>query len=383
MRRRILLIAIIMFNSACGNAFRSAALGSVINRAYTEPGEGTLQPSTDKLDAGCASSTAYDTCLFRKNPVAQAGGTVWLNQLELTRELGVKIRGVTRGATGLENARLRVLTLFTRRLDLTKPSLLKAPWSETESYVEQLAAYYWANLALDYLENRVGPLPLRGLKIYADDAFTGYVSATQSVHLEKSAVQIPRALSGEVVVQLVGQALAQSLAAGRLFPTDPAKHNACLQDPKGCCAGADGCAGALGNAFGDYFAAMIFPTSPRLGETLVNGVDGQSICGLRRDPAALKAKTKTEIFNACADKGRVVLLGAWYAARWWNLRTQLEAQTPGDGAKVDRLFVEHARAWSAASTFAEAKAEALRLAQDFEGGRLKAAFTAEFQAAGL
>jgi hypothetical protein len=85
-------------------------------------------------------------------------------------------------------------------------------------------------------------------------------------------------------------------------------------------------------------------------------------------------KTKTEVYNACG--GRAVLLGAWYASLWWKLRTQLEAGEAGAGQDVDILFFDHAKAFTSTSTFAEAKAEALRLAGSYKSGKYLSAFTA-------
>ncbi|NJL23862.1 MAG: hypothetical protein HC902_00860 [Calothrix sp. SM1_5_4] len=87
-------------------------------------------------------------------------------------------------------------------------------------------------------------------------------------------------------------------------------------------------------------AAMMFPQSPKLGETVANAVDGQRICGMNRDLALLTLRGKAEIFGACAKaSGHANLMGAWYASLWWRARIQAEAREVGAGADIDASFL--------------------------------------------
>jgi hypothetical protein len=350
-----------------------------VDGSFFIKGDGTLHPATDKLSSHCSLDDAFDACIYFKNPVAQEQASP--ADVNAVRRFGVKVRGLNK--TGyLENSWVQVYALNAPRFSLASRALLKSG-SDANSEVEQFSAYYWSNRVLEYLQNRVGSdrIPIKGLKIYADDAFTGYSSSNHSLHFEKKSGIVAKALSGEIVIHLLAQAIADELSGKKLFSPDQTKHNSCALDPKGCCTTEMGCAQALGNGFGEYVAAMAFPESAKVGESVGlsaggsgGNLAGQSVCGLNRSLAALAIKTKTEVYNACS--GRAVLLGAWYASLWWKLRTQLEAGEAGTGQDVDILFFDHAKAFTSTSTFMEAKAEALRLAGTYKSGKYLSAVTA-------
>jgi hypothetical protein len=202
--------------------------------------------------------------------------------------------------------------------------------------------------------------------------------------LRKKNGEIPRALSGEAVIQLLGQLAAYHLSGNKSFDLHvSAQHNFCSLNPKGCCANENGCVNALNSAFGDYMAAMIFPESPALGETAGQSVEGMKICGLDRDLRRLSAQSKSDIFNACAEKGNVTLVGAWYASLWWKARTRAEELEVGGAREVDVLFFEHARTWTAATTFNEARDGALALAGASQNGKWSALLQSVFASAQL
>lgn len=340
-------------------------------------GDGSLIPPTDKISPGCLDQPEFDACIFLKNPVAQSNGAVNIEDLEQHRLFGVKIRGLSTSGF-LENKKLQVLTVSSPRFTLQDARKFKSGYSASESYLEQVMAYYWANRTLEYLTNRLGEsrVPLSPLKIYADDAFTGYSSTRNSIHLEKGS-GVPKAFSAEVLIHLLGQALAQDLAGRALFPGSDMQHKSCGVSPRGCCAGDAGCSQALAAAFGDYVAAMMFPASPKLGETVAQSVAGQSVCAIPRDLSSLGARPKSEVHSACAGhSGYAPLMGSWYASQWWRLRQQVAAVNAEAAADIDVIFFEHARRWTAQSTFAEAKAAALSVAASYKNGAYMPAITA-------
>jgi hypothetical protein len=322
--------------------------------------------------------------LFFKNPVAQNRSAVLSQDLEAQRRYGVKIRGLNTSGR-LENSTVRIMTLHTPAFSLFDPAHLKAPISDDTSYAEQLMAYYWASRAIDYLKPRTGiqPFAARPLKIYVDDSFTGYSSRGHSLHLEKRAGRISKAFSAEVILQLMGQAVADDLSQAKLFErSQSAQHKFCRLDPRGCCVSANGCAGALAGAFGDYFAAVLFPSVPMIGETLGSDTEGQKICGLTRAPAQLILKTRAQVYSACASApGNAVLMGSWYAALWWSIRAQSEGL---DGAAdIDTLFFETAKEWNSGSVFADHKTKALEVAAAYKGGKYLSIIQKSFTDAGL
>jgi|GEM_PF-6156873 len=376
---RLVLVVFVFMSTGC-SPFKSDK--EPTDPSFFSTGESSLNPSTDKLVPKCLGSSEFDACLYLKNPVSQEKATVLPGDADAKRRFGVKIRGLA--PTGfLENARVQVYSLNSPRFTIHSRADLKN--SGHPEAIEQFSAYYWSNRLFDYLGARVGGdrLPLRALKIYVDDAFSGYSALNHSIHLEKKDGKLAKALSGEVVIQLVGQALADSLSEERVFTRDTTKHNFCVFDPKGCCTTEAGCAQALGSGFGDYVAAMMFPESARVGESMVGTSEGQKICSIARDLNSLSARSKSQVFQACDPTGRAALMGAWYASIWWKLRTQLEAQEAGAGADVDKMFFDHARSWTSTSTFADAKAAALNVARTYKSGLYTTAVTTAFTFAGI
>lgn len=380
---RNLLVVILMFLSLLGcNPRQMQSPKSSINLpgSYFQAGGTDLVPSTDKLSNDCLKNKDFDSCIYLKNPVAQQNAAVEVSALNDVRRFGIKIRSLT--PTGfLTNAKFQILTLNSQRLPLKKVDALKAEFSVSESYLEQISAYYWANRAVEYLTGRIGAerFPLTPLKIYVDDAFTGYASTRNAIHLQKESATTPKALSGETVVHLLGEALAQDLSSRALFPGAAAQHKSCSLSPRGCCAADVGCAQALGSGFGDYVAAMLFPNSPRLGETIGNSNAGQNLCTMTRDLASLANRTRAEVYASCSQAtGFATLMGAWYAAQWWKFRVQAEASQPGAAADIDKMFFDHARKWTSSSTFTDAKASALAVADQYKNGQYSALMRTAF-----
>ncbi|MBX3022340.1 MAG: hypothetical protein KF799_11760 [Bdellovibrionales bacterium] len=360
----------VLLLSAC-TAMKTPPSALNLSSSYMQSGGDELVPASDKLSDNCTGDAAFDMCLFQKNPVAQENKAIAVGELASVQRFGVKLRGLT--ATGyLTNGKLEILTLNTPRLSVAgRPQLKLAP-SDENSQIEQLSAYYWANRTLEYLNGRVGAalVPLTPLKIYVDDGFTGYAANRNSIHLEKTTGQVPRALSGDVIVHFMGEALAYDLSGRTLFPGAAAQHKSCGLSPRGCCTNASGCAQALGSAFGDYVTAIMFPTTPRLGEAVSGSTAGQTLCTMSRDLASLAVRTKAEIYAACSSaQGYTTLMGSWYASLWWKLRQQAEVEEAGGAADIDRLFFEHARKWTATSTFVDAKHAALNASAAFMDGK--------------
>lgn len=373
------LVLVFLLLSGCS---KLAATKSNVDPAFFTAGDSSLNPATDKLLADCFSNAESDACIFQKNPVAQEKGTVAFSDLDSKRHFGVKIRGLA-GTGSLENDRVRVFALNSARFNLSERAALKS--SAGGDLALQFSSYYWSNRLFDYLAGRVGAaqIPLKGLKIYPDDVFSGYSAVNKSIHLAKKEGEIPKAFSGEIVIHLTAQALADTLSGGRLYQKDISQHNYCAQDPKGCCKTEFGCAQALGSGFGDYASAMMFPENARLGETLAASPEGQKICSVPRDLLALAGRSKTQVFSACEVKGRAALMGSWYASIWWKLRLDTEAREAGAGKDIDFLFFEHYRSLDSKSTFAEAKVSAAAAAAAYKNGLYVTSVTATFAAAGL
>lgn len=363
----MLLISGVLFGCS---GFRSAFSNS--DSALSISDYQGIIPETDRLDSDCMSSSAYDSCIYLKNPDAQAGRAIAAGDLPNHRRFGVKLAGLD-GSGYLQNIWIQVQSTKWARWQVNDHSGYKAALTDDQSYAEQISAYYWADRAAEYLTSRLtaARVPISGLLIYADDAFTGYASQHGSIHLEKNPGKVSRALSGEIVIQLFGQAVAQNLSGGKLLQTGSgSQHNFCELNPKGCCKTNSGCSAAIVSGFGDYVAAMLNPAAPRLGETFASNLNGQAICGFSRDLKTLASVGKVAAFSACTNApGQVSLFGSWYASLWWNLRERTESQEKGAGLDIDILFFDHVKTLEANSTFADAKSAALALAQAYKNGK--------------
>ncbi len=386
MTLKLAAVAVAVFIVGCSK-LSSVKVARSYDPAFFTSGGTELVPPSDKLSSSCASDADFDACIVYKNPVAQKQASAGPGELTALLHYGVKLRGLNH-SDGLENRYFKILSLHTPHFSLSHPDQRKGGYSESQSYVEQVTAYYWANRTFEYLTARLGEerLPVKGLTIYPDDGFTGFSASGHSISLAKKPGEVSKALSGEIVVQLLGQALAYQLSGEKSFDLhNLVQHKTCDLNPKGCCSSELGCAGALNGAFGDYLAGIMFPESPKLGETAGQSVAGQNICGLDRDLAKLSVKSRSAIYAACtgASAGKIALEGAWYASLWWKFRTRAEELESGASRDADILFFEHARAWTATSTFIEAKKASLAQAATYKGGKYAALLESVFTAAGL
>ena len=187
MIRKVALVLTVWGSLVACSPFKSANKESSLDPALFSRGDSALIPATDKLSTNCRGQSEFDTCLYMKNPVAQAQAVVTTDQLTSELKFGVKLRGLA--TTGrLENEHVQVLTLHTARFSLYNRAQYKSDYLPDQSFVEQLMAYYWINRTFEYLGPRLGStrLPISGLKVFVDDTFTGYSSQNNSISLAKS-----------------------------------------------------------------------------------------------------------------------------------------------------------------------------------------------------
>jgi len=353
-------------------------------RSLASTGSSDLVPPTDKLDPQCLTSDEYDSCIFQKNPVAQANaplsGTAQRPTLESSQIFGVKLSGVT-GSGYLENSSIKIITRKTERLPLSDIGRLKSRVSdESKSDVEQLMAYYYFNRAIEYWSWRGGlAVQNSGLSVVVDDSVAGFRYATKTIHLSRKTGKLSMAFDASVSLYYLGQANAELAANGNLNSVSPTTHRLCQSDPVGCCQTRNGCARALLAGSSTYFVGVMFPDRPVVGEMAENRLAGARICSaVDRNLNTASTLTADTAFNACATaRGDVQAMGLVYASFWWDLR-----RSPQSSAEeIDRLYLEHLKILRGDDTFVSAKAKILQLNQTLFSGRysniLDAAFTAK------
>jgi len=124
----------------------------------------------------------------------------------------------------------------------------------------------------------------------------------------------------------------------------------------GCCATTAGCIRAIDEGQADFFSSILFPSSPAMGDGMVDTIEGITICGIPRN-AELNAHPETyltfpDAFVACNNPdfyGQIHALGAVYASVWWNVRDAQSTIT--DKENVERLFLEHLKLLDSTSDF--------------------------------
>jgi hypothetical protein len=360
-----LLSLLLLFLLVSCKPFRSAEFPSVYPDSLFSSGGSDRVPETDKLSPGCLSDPAFDACLSQKNPVAQTDQPL-LNSWKESLYYGVKIRSLDRSGF-LKNGWLSVESSRSARVHISNLSKWKSGPSVDESQWEELSAYYWTTRTMEYLTARLGAgfLKLSELRVFVDEEFTGYISKHKMIALNKGA-NVPHAAQADVVIQLLGQAIADQNTAESVFgPVVSSERFRCPSDA--------GCSRALASAAGDYLVGIMFPDSPRIGESLqypTGDVNGQSACGLKRDLLALQSLTAPDVYLACrSQEGLAAVLGSWYASLWWKIRTEAEAQVTGASQDIDTLFFLHLKRWKSSSNWATAKQDAVAASDLYKSGK--------------
>lgn len=308
-----------------------------------------LVPTTDKVDPSCMSNSAYNACLFIKNPVAsrgqafQAAGSA--NQLLSLQTFGVRLTGLL--PTGkLENGTFTIETTGTSPVSTTSLDLKASADLDGGRRYAQVATYYWLNRAQEYLTPRTGIFPAGGkaIKVYVDDTLTGWSSRTNTIHLRSQDNGNQMAWGPEIALHYLGLANLHHASGEAINRINAQTHRDCGTKGSGCCATASGCARAIASGVGDYFAALIFPQRPIIGETWANNPNGIVTCGVDRNLATAGARTATAAFGACTPQGTagdVSVMGTVYASIWWEARKAANAAAPGADKDIDTLFMQH------------------------------------------
>lgn len=346
---------------------------------------GVLVPNTDKTDSECLTSSAYDACIIRQNPLASGGPILSsdtaarLAQIAAQSTYGVKLTSLG-GSGKLENATLSVRSIDGSQAQALPTVLKVLPGSASSSAFEQANVYYWMNRAAEYFDARGGGiLPAKGkaIKVVVDDTITGYETSTNTIRLKKTDSSPTVAWSGDVAIHMFGLANLMLANPSGWATLSQTKHLTCNATDKGCCTAAIGCGNAIRFGVSEYFAASMFPDRTRIGEAIVNTGNPQIIAGLARDVAALSSTTATQIFGT--SNGHANAMGLIYAAIWWQVR----AAAGQSSNEIDRIFLEHLSLIDGADDFRTAIAKAKTVDARLYSGRHASKFDAQLAARGL
>lgn len=370
----------------CGQfAADSASFRQFASLGSSPSAGAVLVPDSDKIDANCPTSAAYDACVIRQNPLAMgnqilsANATTRRSQLLSNSIYGVKLTSL--GPSGrLENPTLSISSLDGSQIPTTAANLKAAPGIPGSSAFEQVNTYYWMNRVAEYFDARTsGSLPAknRAIRVIVNDTVTGYEASTNTIRLKMTDATGAVAWSGDIGVHMFGVAnaiLANPTGWQTLSATN---HRTCNAVDKGCCTTANGCATAIRFGVGEYFAASLFPNRPRIGDAIVNTGNPQIIASVARDIASLSSNTAAQVFTDSG--GNAQALGLIYAAIWWQIR----ASTGNQSAEIDRIFLEHLSLVGGSDDFRTALTKAKSVDARLFGGRHSPLFDAQLSARGL
>ena len=345
--------------------------------------------------ADCLTSVSSELCLFRKNPVAQTGAPLASDTIAGASLASLQVYSAVLGpalTTTLENSYIRV-----RRFDsqgLAAPTLKIAYSPERAGDLGLALSFYWYNYAAQNGVPRTGRLALasRKIKLFVDDALTGWSYRKSSIHLGARGTRLGASFDASALVYLMGVANADIAASGALGDgASDLTHVSCAgnslpQKAKNCCATQAGCSRALLVGTGLYFHAMVFPDATGLAELLAGDPHGFTTCGLERSMSAMKDVMPAQAYNAClgrAAAGQVHVMGALYASILWEIRARAAAMPNGGTQEFDKLYMDHLQQLRSDDTIVTAKTKLLYVDQTFYGGRYQFAIRDEFLRRGL
>ena len=352
-----------------------------------------LQPPTDKLDSECMSSPSYDTCIFKKNPVAQQdktyGTSPTANDLLKQQIYGVKLTQLG-PENPLENESIKVSSASGQAAPMGT-SFKIAVNSDPDHLVDQLMAFYWLNRTIQYISPRTGLFYAqgKGIRVVVNDTLAGWSSVTNSIHLKSSDDGNHMAWNGDLLIYFLGLANIHYATQGKIIDYGSGssnKHRICGNGiANGCCKTSQGCAKAIASGAADYLTAVMFPRQTALGETWSNNIDGVNVCGISRNVANNKQLTAESAFGACSDgaedkEGEVHNLGSVYASIWWEVRTQVG---DSESANIDRLYTNHLPLLNGQDDFSTAFSKIQSLDQKLFAGKYSSLFSSQFNQRGI
>lgn len=366
------------------------------------------------VDTNCMASSAYDACLFWKNPVAQRNA-VFPEILKMGTDLssvqtyGVKLQNQISSNT-LTSATIRVVAS-----DGTTPQLtggqLRFPYGSdgSKAWTAQLMSYFWLTKLETEFIKRVGtfyaasgarsanrPIDVDSFGI-KDTTMKGNAYFSKSENKiaigyavsEAGGIAHEMALSSEVYIHEMGHANLASATASNLsldvktrcVVTSPVNGVATVF-VRDCnriyttdtmimkyCSDVNGCPGAINEGQADFHVFMMFPNTPAIGETWQNKLDGAK-AAISRNPLLTKSVTASYVYSnftytvlrntpqATAFKGEIHDGGAFYASLLYDIYTDPNMNK----SHFEKLFNEHLKTINETSDFRTALADFKNLA---------------------
>lgn len=336
------------------------------------PGSGGGAPS---IDPECMTNSAFDACIFQKNPVAQ-------NKAALTRALrrgddmsklqtyGVKLENLITPSS-LSSRSIRIGISSGNKAQPTNGAWKYPYASDSKGFVAQLMAYYWLTLEEKSFEALTGVFYAKGYSIAVDALDTSvqdnaYWDGEQIVMgIAKMSGSHEMAMSAEVYMHEMGHANLSYGAKGDIYNDANGNGNACRTD--------QGCIYGINEGQADFHFMLLFPDSTALGETWVNSINGLTSRNVKYN----LNKTVSEIYTS--SNGEIHAMGAAYAAILYGIYTDPKMNR----ADFGKLFSLHLQKLTADSRFPDARDIFLADDAAFFGGKYASVITQHFESRGV
>jgi hypothetical protein len=315
------------------------------------PGSGSSRDA-GVFDSNCLNNSAFDACVFWKNPVAQRGQaysrTLTYGDNIQEQTFGVKLTGLINNE--LKNSSIRVLASNGQTAQISGGHW-RFDWKTDlgKHYVAQLMAYFWLQFQEMQMLARTGEFFAKNKNIPVDAYNTSVANNaywdTQKIVMggvkSGSNFQHEMAMSAEVYLHEMGHANLQFAVGGFLRDGNAGSQGTCRTEA--------GCLYAINEGQADFHFLMLFPEATAMGESWVNNMNGLSQQGIPRDPKRNHQYKIGEFFSA--SSGAIHTMGSAYASIFWTIYND-PRMLKND---FEKMFTRHLQGLTESSRFPEAK----------------------------
>jgi hypothetical protein len=354
----------------------------------------------------CMTSRLHNTCLFWKNPVAQAtapfasgpiGPASVLTALQ-THAVNIP-RGWYDNSGFLRNSSFNVFVdtpaNTAARVSTSSGSFKYAYSDDPDRKLSQVITFYWLMTQARFMKQRVGSFFAENtnVQVFASDPAVVnngyYFGSLNQIRMGRTgtagAANSDYATGAEIALHEMGHANLAHATGMAIYVSDVAnaKDRNCgpQTSPSVCCVDKNGCSTAINEGQADHHANIVFNQETGLGQHLTNTLAGISSCNVSRDTAANTTLTVTQAYSACSDPvyaGRVHVLGSVYASIWYELRKLARAANATEAVEIDRLFNEHLKTITGNDNFSSAYTKIRAIDTALFAGKFGARVQAEF-----
>ncbi len=267
------------------------------------------------FDKNCLLSNVHDACIFFKNPTNTLTGVqsvYTLSELDQQQIYPVQLPKLL-SPQFLKDSQIEVLGMDGIVVQISNVRQPASAGADGLSVLLATQSYYWARQVVDYFQTAQSDL-LTGfqMSIVAEAPVLGWSPKVKTIFLlsDNSDIRKNSALDASTITHLTTEAIISFLSLGKIYDlTGDTHHKDCGLNTgpfykADCCRVKTGCSKAISAGIADYINAMMFPSSPMLGDYISGDVDGTKSCSLLRNVNKHKTTTFQQAYDSCAISGR-------------------------------------------------------------------------------